>query len=325
MKSFTILVSCASFIVTGCASFNTLESQARVDPRSAAHYTGAGELALASKACQPQLRGDSYAVAINLDCFRFPATAVDGQSAYSFAASKTDRTDRNRLASILIKHSDDVCVKELGDMNAREAISNTALGVATSALSTIGAIVSGERAKTILAGGSAFTNATRDHVNAEVFRNVLTSAMARAIQGQRDVMRSAIRAKFSSGPADYNVDEMIMDVNQYHQSCSFYNGLVLVVDAVNRASPSIAGKYRDISAAIADLKAEITDIDRQLAAKPGKDLIAALEGQKAGIAAQLLVLQVERSTLRSTDELATGKVAPPKTAPATSTATATGQ
>jgi hypothetical protein len=143
--------------------------------------------------------------------------------------------------------------------------------------------------------------------------------MARAIQGQRDVIRAELRTRFTSEPADYNVDEMIMDVNQYHQTCSFYNGLVLVVDAVNRASPSIAGKYRDITGGISDLKAEIAEIDRQIAAKPGDDLKKALEKQKADLIAKLTPLQLERSQLRSSNELATGKVG--SSTPATTTST----
>jgi len=296
--------------VSGCQTWNTLESQARVDPRSIAHYRSAGGTLTLSTTCDKstRLRGDAYDVAIDLDCFRFPSAtpAQPGELAYSLAAQ--DDGSRNRLASILMKHSDDICTKELGDLSAREAITNTALGIATSVLKTVSSVVTGNNVKSWLSGGAAVTNATRDHVNAEVFRNVLTSAMAKAIGNERLILRDAMLAKFGTGRAAYPVDQMIMEVTQYHQNCSFYNGLVLVVDAVNRASPSIAGAYRDKSAAIADLDVRIAEMERRAAGAAKDSAEAKLYLKTLGeVIEQRNKLDIERSKLGSSPAAAAAK------------------
>jgi hypothetical protein len=210
----------------------------------------------------------------------------------------------------LIKHSDDICVKEMGDISARESISNTALGITTSLLSGLGTVVTGERTKAWLAGGAGLSNATRDHINAEVFRNVLASALAKAIENDRTVRRTAIVSQFTVAPELHSVDQMIADVNRYHQSCSFYNGLVLVVDAVNRASPSIAAEHRDKSAAIAQLKVDIAELDQTISRADAASR-PALAKLKADLAAQLAKLQLERSNLSSAAAKADGKAQNP--------------
>lgn len=305
------LLSATAFVCSGCAAWNTLESQARVDPRTVAgyeaHQESRGPTAASPHGCDVRrLRGDAYDVPINLDCFKFPEQEGKGDIAYVKAASA--KADRNRLASILMKHSDDICTKEMGDLSAREAISNTALGVATSLLSGLGAVVTGEHAKAWLAGGAGLTNATRDHINAEVFRNVLASALAKAIDNDRAVRRKLITDDFTDEPTTYSVDQMIADVNRYHHSCSFYNGLVLVVDAVNRASPTIAAEYRDKSAGIADLSMAIADYDRRIAATSDATEKQRLSKERDELITQRGKLYVERSKLG---------VAAPKDKPAT--------
>jgi hypothetical protein len=311
-----IAVCMTALTTSGCAAWNTLESQARADPRTVAAYPAhdvSRNVRQTTGSCAiTRLRGDAYDVPINLDCFRFPEQKDTGQLAYKLAAGPAPggQAARNRLASILIKHSDDICVKEMGDISARESISNTALGITTSLLSGLGTVVTGERTKAWLAGGAGLSNATRDHINAEVFRNVLASALAKAIENDRTVRRTAIVSQFTVAPELHSVDQMIADVNRYHQSCSFYNGLVLVVDAVNRASPSIAAEHRDKSAAIAQLKVDIAELDQTISRADAASR-PALAKLKADLAAQLAKLQLERSNLSSAAAKADGKAQNP--------------
>lgn len=305
-------LAAAAFAASGCAAWNTLESQARVDPRSVAAYRASGAPPVLCDI--NRLKGDAYDVPINLDCFRFPEQRGSGEIAYVKAATDTTFEARNRLASILMKHSDDICVKEMGDVSAREAIANTALGTATSALSGLGAIVTGERIKSWLAGAAGFTNATRDHINAEVFRNILASALAKAVQNDRDARRKKIEGFFKTGKDKYSVDQMVADVNRYHQSCSFYNGLVMLVDAVNRASPGTATEYRDLTAAISDLTVEINELEARIAVTKDPTARTSLQAEHKQLTEQRTLLRVQRSNLVSPNaEPATGKVDPPKT------------
>jgi hypothetical protein len=314
---------------SACSTFNNLESQARVDPRTVVSYQALPKAAQTGGRCDARtLRGDNHYVPLNLDCFYFPGTEptapvlgtpaslnrapVTG-TAYQRAAISPG--DRNRLAGILMKESDDVCVKEMGDVSAREAIANTLLGTATSALSTASSIVTGQKLKSWLAGGSAFTNATRDHINAEVYRNVLASAMAKAIDNSRKTERGEIMKRLERGIDLYAVDMMIADVNRYHQSCSFFNGLALVVDAVNRAAPETENEYRGLTVGISDLGIAIADLERRVAAATGESKTA-LQAELNKLLDERTKLLVARANLGSSQPApapAPAVVAPPAT------------
>lgn len=298
----------AATSLAGCAhTLNNLESQARVDPRTVAAYPNAGELSIGKSDCRPRrLRSDEHSIAINLDCFYFPeslrvpnpaggTSPVPPIPAYDLAAMPGPNMlwYRNRLAAILATHSDEVCTKELGDISAREAISNTLLGTITSTLSTVSSIVTGTKLKSWLSGGAAISSATRDHINAEVFRNVLSNAMAKAIENSRATQMTAIKTALTDDNTEnYTIDDAIRDINRYHQTCSFYNGLVLVVDAVNRAGPTIENDYRTLTTAISDLNIQIAQLkqDKLAAAAGDKDkiqvLIDALEAKKNALVLQ---------------------------------------
>jgi hypothetical protein len=71
-----IAVCMTALTTSGCAAWNTLESQARADPRTVAAYPAhdvSRNVRQTTGSCAiTRLRGDAYDVPINLDCFRFP-------------------------------------------------------------------------------------------------------------------------------------------------------------------------------------------------------------------------------------------------------------
>lgn len=148
------------------------------------------------------------------------------------------RLYRNRLGGLLMKHSDDNCTASLGRAANNEAVTNATLNVLTTGLASVASIVTGQEAQRILSGGAAITSGTRDHVNAAVFRNVLVSAVSRAIGDERRTMARGINEGMGRPVAEYDADRMIRDINAYHQSCSFIRGLELVVRAVDRTAIS---------------------------------------------------------------------------------------
>lgn len=263
-----LLAACCAAALGGCTM---LQNQSRVDPRTVANYPR-DDLVARSKNCPDHLAGDTNGGAINLDCFRFPGDTYDAAAgapdpgtptAYQLARDRP--LARNRLAAILIKHADDVCTQELGRLTANEAISNTALATVASTLSGIATIVTGEHAKEIFAAGSGLATATRSHVNAHVYRNVLSSAVSRAIHIARDKQRGEIQAQLGKDNAAYNVDQMVVDVNAYHQTCSFYRGLTLVLQAVDRSRFEEGDRAGGLRAAAQELENQIQRLEAQKA------------------------------------------------------------
>ncbi len=300
-----LMASCAAsagMILSGC---ETLQAQSRVDPQTVAVYT---QLSGNTGSCNAaKLESDNRTGAINLDCLRFPDTALnkhDGGLAY--AQAQKDPVARNRLGAILMKQSDDICTLELGRLTANEAIANTGLSIATSALSAAGSIVTGTLAQSILAGGAGLANASRDHINAEIYRNTLSTAVSRAIQNDRDRQRALIAARATATPAAYNVDEMIMDVNRYHQTCSFYRGLGLVVQAVERTRSTYSEERRMMENTINELDVRIGRIDDQLASLKKDDPRRAGLATQRGLLDEKLTEILKRRADRSSDQAASG-------------------
>ncbi|HEX8063840.1 MAG TPA: hypothetical protein VF535_11555 [Allosphingosinicella sp.] len=269
-------------LVAGCS---TLQNQSRVDPRTVANYPRDDRIE-GDANCPMEIGGDTHGGAINLDCFRFPDQKPKGKTAYDLAVD--GQVERNRLAAILIKHADDVCTQELGRLTANEAITNTALATVASTLSGIATIVTGAHAKEIFAAGSGLATASRSHVNAHVFRNVLSTAVSRAIHIERDKQRAAIQAQLAKDSAAYNVDQMVVEVNAYHQTCSFYRGLTLVLEAVDRT------KFEDSDRA-GGLRAGIQELENQIQKREAQKARAAAVADQEAIQKQIDELRAEQT------------------------------
>jgi hypothetical protein len=234
MRSGFVLV--LALVVTACTS----GARARVDPPNIAAYTKARDCevsrpnapGLMAKFASPERQQElRRAGAISLDCFKFPDST---ELAYKRAVGAGNEEGRNRLINALMSHSDAICTAEKSIMLERQAEVNGWLSMLATGMSISSTIVTGELASNILAGGSAFANASRDHVNTHVYRNTIIQTITKAIDTERSAMRTAIEAKFVHKNKDYSIDHGIRDVNDYHGMCSFGVGLQKVMEAVDR-------------------------------------------------------------------------------------------
>ncbi|MEH3123180.1 MAG: hypothetical protein PGN16_14575 [Sphingomonas phyllosphaerae] len=228
---------CAALLSPACS---IMHAQSRIDPRTVASYESSITGKDAKRCFVASYPKDANIGVVNLDCARFPGSSVSGPTAYELAATSADSRQRqeyrNRLGAILLKHSDDVCTASIGRAANNEAGANTLLNSLTTGLAAASTIVMGELAKSILSGAATTTSGVRDHVNAEMFRNTLITAISKAIDEQRKSLSADILAKMDKPTAEYPVDMMIMDINRYHQECSYIRGLQLVTTAVDRSS-----------------------------------------------------------------------------------------
>lgn len=313
MRQGIAVLACAALASTTLSGCARLQAQARVDPRTVAYYNPgwsnptpghANTADPKGRDCPKRLPGDSHSGAINLDCFHFP-NDQSGDTAYQqaivprdgnpLATNATATAARNRLGAILVGRSDEVCLRELGDLIADEGIANTALTTLDSFFSTAATIVTGEQAKSILSGLAGASNTGRTTLRAEVYRNALTPAIAHAIINEREKERRVLDKMYARPIETYSIDQMIVDINRYHQICSFYNGVVLVNAAVDAAKPAP------------------DDFDKAL--KLLDDSIATLEAalpkatDQAGAKAEIDSLRMQRAQLVAdrAKQLATGK------------------
>jgi hypothetical protein len=239
---------------TACVS----DGAARVEPLMAGMDAG-GETRDACIVAQPGAgRGkvdlSGRPGSINLDCYKF----IGGEQLAYIEARADDQpsqTARRRLAAVLLNQSDAICTSEKGRMFKRQAEINGYLSIATTGLSTVSSIVSGELAKSILSGGAAFTSASRDHINTYAFYNQMIPTLTKAMDDARQQKAKDINGLLEHG--NYTVDQMIRDVNLYHQLCSFTSAMQIVLDAVNnREKAQQILKMNEIDTALITLRAQ---------------------------------------------------------------------
>ncbi|MDP6817921.1 MAG: hypothetical protein QF449_07760 [Alphaproteobacteria bacterium] len=157
---------------------------------------------------------------------------------------------RNQLFHAISARSYELCQFHKAGIIGYAASANFATGFLETSLSAISAAVGGETAKTILSTTSAVIGAGRAEFNAEIFQNLLTTAILEKIEEDRSVKLVAIQEKSDESTDEYAVDEMLVGLNEYHYACSFMNGLVQLASGTKRKVATRA----EIDTEIDDLK-----------------------------------------------------------------------
>lgn len=157
---------------------------------------------------------------------------------------------RNRLQSMIIEHSDEMCEKHKGDIVGTAAGSNLLLSIGATAFSGVSAIVTGAAA-TNYATTATVLNGTRSELNAEIYQGMLATAIIKAINENRQTKKEEILTNQKKSPSEYSVNMAINDAQDYHFRCSFYNGLVVL----NKDAKERAGSSRE------EIRAKITQLE----------------------------------------------------------------
>lgn len=156
----------------------------------------------------------------------------------AFNNAQSDSNKRNELISRFMLLSDEVCEVHKGDILGNSAGFNVYLGGATTIFSSLATVVGAETTKTAFAAASAITNSSRSIINEEVYYNSFAIAIIKAIDSEREVKRLHIYNQMTKNIDQYTIVQGILDVNSYHNSCSFQNGLKIVSESVDRRKPS---------------------------------------------------------------------------------------
>ena len=295
-----LLLAALAAVPTACT---TLQNQARVDPQTVMIFPqGSGPVNCADT----PILGDTRAGAFNVRCMTL--MMPDGKDQLAYLAALRTADARNRMGEEVARRSDSICTVEMGRLTGDEAMANMLLSTATTAFSTIAAIIKHHDA--IFAALATFTNATRDHLRAEVYRNFFSYQIIKAISLERVKRLEAIRAHSGDSLTAYNVDRMLTDLDQYHQVCGLNMGFTLVDAAVSNSGPNPTARRDQFTAAINELTISIDNLNAQL------ENPKLAESRKAGLVAErdaLLAKQTELLTSRAGIATGTEKSPEPPT------------
>ena len=159
-----------------------------------------------------------------------------------YAAAATDEACRNRLMDHLIMLSDQRCAAHKAAIEANAAGSNFAFSSVTTLLGGVGAIVTGADAARALAGAAGVTSGVHANWNESIYQKNVAAAIVGKIDDMRNTLLQKMVVTRNNKERVYTVDAMLADVYRYHDSCSFYSGVMNL--AKNNTEPSSADALR---------------------------------------------------------------------------------
>jgi len=246
--------------------------------------------------------------AINLETFEFEdirsgdsakrSQGPSASSAYKRAVEDESGLVRNRLQSRLMFVSDRICDDHKAEVLGFRAQSNLLLSLITTATGTAGALVSMGAANALSAAAAA-TNATRSAINDEIYQRLLVPAILRSVDQKRrekeqDIMARRERDGKPTAPAVYTVDEAIRDAVNYHELCSFYQGVVALTKGTERTLPGRAELRQQADDLRKRIQGYQEDLKQVAASSESED---AKKARRTSIERTLQALQSELETL----------------------------
>lgn len=134
-----------------------------------------------------------------------------------------------------ISASNEYCIAHLKEIYGNDAAFNITTGSFATLSSGAASITNGGSAK-LLAAISTFFNAERSLVNETIYKNQITTHIGIKISQSRATTGAAIRAELAT--TTYDIAQAAFDIDNYHNSCSFYNGLQKVLEEGTNTTPS---------------------------------------------------------------------------------------
>ncbi|MEQ8267928.1 MAG: hypothetical protein RH982_12070 [Parvibaculum sp.] len=156
----------------------------------------------------------------------------------AYARASESKEIRNKLMGELVLRSKIICEAHQAAIISNSSTANFGLSEMTTVLSGLGSILTPASTVRALSGSAAITNATRSSMNEIFYQNLLATAIVKSIDEMRLRKYAALSAKRDNDHKQYTVDEMLADVVDYHQACSFYSGLVTLTKASERINAS---------------------------------------------------------------------------------------
>lgn len=159
-------------------------------------------------------------------CFGADAVPASGVALTPDAERLIDcQQRRNMVIGDLVALSDDLCEQHIKTIFGNEAAVNITTGTLTNLFSGAATVIGGSVAKSALSAAAFFSNSERSLLNETVYKSVLVSAVVRKIETMRRTDRGKIRETLKKRHSDYPIHIALLDVVEYHRSCSFMFGL----------------------------------------------------------------------------------------------------
>lgn len=241
----------------------------------------------------------------DIDTGRLPSSANEeqqtsgGPSAYEDAKGDASGVKRNDLMDHLIKNSGNICEAHKAGIISTASAANLGLTEVSTVLSGLGAILTPASTVRALSGAATITSATNANISQAAYQSLVAEAIVASIEQAREEKDSHLSLNRKKSLTDYSVDQMLVDVDDYHHACSFYQGLVTLTKAVDRISPTSAELQARIDALMAQYKKNMTTLG-EASKSPG--VTSNLDAANATIMASVAQLQSQLASTPATSK-----------------------
>jgi hypothetical protein len=229
------------------------------------------KLVTALQTSSPELGG----ALVDKKCFASPVAASDAPGC---------QAARDQAVAALIVASDGLCVEHRKTIYGNDVSYNVTLGTLTNLFAGGAAIVNSARRKAILGALALFSNSERSLISDAVYKNVLVFAVDKKILELRNAQLLGIKSKFGKPIGEYSMNAALLDTVEYHQSCSFMNGLVKALDEGTQG-----GNLQKISR----LRNNLVQIEADLHRGPDPTMKTALDERYKAISDELKTLEAQ--------------------------------
>jgi len=210
---------------------------------------------------------------------------------------------RTIIVGDLMAMSNQICEEHKRSIWGNEASFNMVTSTLTNIFSGAATVVTGGTGQAALAALALFSNAERSLGNETVYKNMLIHAIVQKITDKRTELTNTLRSKITTNARSdyysYPINIALLDVTDYHNSCSFMSGLELAIkEGTNDKKPQQIAKLENQIALLStqiDARAlylknnnisrqpedyHLADLNRRYNSASTK--LAALEAQTAG-------------------------------------------
>lgn len=218
--------------------------------------------------------------------------------AYVRATSERTPELRNRLAAILIEHSDRIYAQHKARVQAHQDTANLLFDWTTLTTAGLAAVFTPAVTKTALATTAALSSGIQGSFNDRIFLKLLAPRILRETDLSRLVKNQEIESKRSLDTVQYTVDDMLRDVQDYHERGSFMHGVMLV--ATSSGISTFAGPASISSLDNDKLRARLVEVlslglgsSHKLSDDPAKAIVVEPTDRKGGSPITRLVITLK--------------------------------
>lgn len=144
---------------------------------------------------------------------------------------------RNIAVATLMIESNYLCVEHLKSIYGNEAVANITAGSVATFSSAMAAVTGGVQAAANLSALSTFSNAERALFNETIYKSLLTTAIGTKIRQMREEKGKALVNSASENYGKYRIEQALVDVLGFHESCSFFRGLEVALAEGTQVTP----------------------------------------------------------------------------------------